>query len=102
MNGRRMGGSFFMGPNALLDDGALDICSIRRPKSRLRLTGILFKYLKGTQGECKEAFMDRAQGYHLEALEGGMAAHCDGETVCLEGTELDVTCVPGALRLIGT
>jgi YegS/Rv2252/BmrU family lipid kinase len=101
MNGRRMGGSFFMGPNALLDDGALDICTIRRPKSRLRLISIVLKYPKGAQGECAEAFMDRAPAYHLKALEGGMAAHCDGETVCLEGKELDITCVPGALRLIG-
>jgi YegS/Rv2252/BmrU family lipid kinase len=101
MNGRRMGGIFFMGPNALLDDGALDICTIRRPRSRFRLIQLILKYPKGAQGECEETFMDRAPGYHLRALEGGMAAHCDGETVCFEGKELDVICVPGALRLIG-
>jgi YegS/Rv2252/BmrU family lipid kinase len=101
MNGRRMGGIFFMGPNALLDDGALDICTIRHPRSRLRLIQLVLKYLKGTQGECEETFMDRADHYRLKALEGGMAAHCDGETVCVEGTELEVSCLPGALRLLG-
>jgi YegS/Rv2252/BmrU family lipid kinase len=101
MNGRRMGGSFFMGPKALLDDGALDICTIRRPRSRMRLLKIVLKYPRGAQGECEETFMDRAVHFHLKALEGGMAAHCDGETVCFDGKELDVKCVPGALRLIG-
>jgi YegS/Rv2252/BmrU family lipid kinase len=101
MNGRRMGGIFFMGPNALLDDGALDICTIRQPKSRMRLVKIVLKYPKGAQAECAETFMSRATHFHLKALEGGMAAHCDGETVCLAGTELDVSCLPGALRLLG-
>jgi YegS/Rv2252/BmrU family lipid kinase len=101
MNGRRMGGIFFMGPKALLDDGALDICTIRHPRSRLRLIKVVLKYPKGTQSECEETFMDRADHFHLKALEGGMAAHCDGETVCLDGKELDVKCLPGALRLMG-
>ncbi|MDR2176801.1 MAG: diacylglycerol kinase family lipid kinase [Treponema sp.] len=101
MNGRRMGGIFFMGPNALLDDGALDICTIRHPRSRRRLIQLILKYLKGAQGEAEETFMDRAAHYRLTALEGGMAAHCDGETVCVEGTELEISCLPGALRLLG-
>ncbi|MDR0623193.1 MAG: diacylglycerol kinase family lipid kinase, partial [Treponema sp.] len=102
MNGRRMGGSFYMGPNAVLDDGALDICVIRHPSGRLRLLQIVLRYPKGTQGECEEAYMGRGANFHLTALEGGMAAHCDGETVCLDGKELTVRCLPGALRLIGT
>jgi YegS/Rv2252/BmrU family lipid kinase len=101
VNGRRMGGVFYMGPNALLDDGLFDICSVRRPKSRLRLMYLVLQYTKGAQGRCKEVFMDRAAHYHLTALEGGMAAHADGETLCYDGKELDITCHPSALRLIG-
>jgi len=101
MNGRRMGGSFFMGPNAELDDGLLDICSIRRPKGRLRLMYVVSRYTTGTQIFCKEAVTGRGANIRLKALEGGMAAHCDGETVCYEGTELEISCKPGALRLIG-
>jgi YegS/Rv2252/BmrU family lipid kinase len=101
MNGRRMGGSFFMGPNALLDDGELDICFVRRPPTRLRLLSIVMRYPKGTQAECEGVFTGRAAHFQLTALEGGMAAHCDGETVCYDGKELEVNCVPGALRLIG-
>jgi diacylglycerol kinase family enzyme len=101
MNGRRMGGIFYMGPHALLDDGALDLCVIRRPRSRMRLIHVILKYPKGTQEACEETFMSRGSYFHLKALEGGMAAHCDGETVCLDGKELTVKCLPGALRLIG-
>lgn len=101
MNGRRMGGSFYMGPHAVLDDGALDICVIRHPVSRRRLIQIVLQYPKGAQGACEEAHMGRGSRFHLTALEGGMAAHCDGETVCLDGKELTVSCLPGALGLIG-
>jgi YegS/Rv2252/BmrU family lipid kinase len=100
VNGRRMGGVFFMGPNAILNDGLLDICSVRRPATRRRLIRIVLRYPKGTQGECEETFMDRGLHFQLRALEGGMAAHCDGETVCEDGKELAISCVPGALRLI--
>ena len=101
VNGRRMGGSFFMGPNALLDDGALDLCVVRHPATRLRFIKIVGHYPSGTQGTCEETTMGRVAGFELRALEGGMAAHCDGETVCLDGKKLSVRCVPAALRLIG-
>jgi diacylglycerol kinase (ATP) len=100
VNGRRMGGSFYMGPNALLDDGLLDICYVQHQKSRLDLLRIISHYTKGTQGECHGVTFDRGRHFHLKALEGGMAAHCDGETVCYEGKELEITCIPNALRLI--
>jgi len=100
VNGRRMGGSFYMGPNAVLDDGLLDICYVQHQKSRFALLKIMSHYTKGTQGECKGVTFDRGKNFHLKALEGGMAAHCDGETVCYEGKELEITCIPNALRLI--
>ena len=101
MNGRRMGGSFFMGPNAVLDDGLFDICAARRPPSRLGLISLFVNYPKGTQAKCKGVYMHRAVKFHLTALEGSMAAHCDGETICYEGKELEISCIPGALRFIG-
>jgi len=100
VNGRRMGGSFYMGPEAVLDDGLLDICYVEHQKSRFDLLRIISHYTKGTQGECKGVFFNRGSKFHLTALEGSMAAHCDGETICYEGKELEITCIPGALRLI--
>ena len=101
VNGRRMGGSFYMGPDALLDDGLLDICYVQHQKSRLSLLKIISHYTKGTQGQCEGVSFGRGSRFHLKALEGGMAAHCDGETVCYDGKELEITSIPGALRLIG-
>jgi len=102
VNGRRMGGSFYMGPNAIIDDGLLDICYVRHQPSRLSLLKILTHYTKGTQSECEGVSTGRGLNFHLKALEGGMAVHCDGETVCYDGKELEITCIPGALRFIGT
>jgi len=101
VNGRRMGGSFFMGPNAVLDDGLLDICYVRHQDSRLKLLKIMSHYTNGTQGQCEGVTLGRGLKFHLQALEGGMAAHCDGETICYEGRELEINCIPGALRLLG-
>jgi YegS/Rv2252/BmrU family lipid kinase len=101
MNGKRMGGSFYMGPNAELDDGMFDFCTVHHPKSRMRLIQLVARYTKGTQGECKEVSTGKAKHFHIKALEGGMAAHADGETLCYDGKELEISCKPGALRLIG-
>jgi YegS/Rv2252/BmrU family lipid kinase len=101
VNGRRMGGSFYMGPYALLDDGLLDICYVRHQSSRLKLIKIVSHYTKGTQEKCEGVTFAMGSHFHLQALEGGMACHCDGETVCYDGKELEISCYPGALRLIG-
>jgi YegS/Rv2252/BmrU family lipid kinase len=101
VNGKRMGGSFYMGPNALLDDGLFDICYVRHTPSRLNLLKKISHYTKGTQGGCEGVYMGKGVNFHLQALEGGMVCHCDGETVCYDGKELEVKCIPGALRLIG-
>ncbi|MCL2800244.1 MAG: diacylglycerol kinase family lipid kinase [Treponema sp.] len=101
VNGRRMGGSFYMGPNALLDDGLFDICYVRHQEKRSQLLDIFSHYKKGTQAECQGVYTGKAAKFEIKALEGGMAVHCDGETVCYDGKELEVSCVPSALRLIG-
>jgi len=100
VNGKRMGGSFYMGPDALLDDGLLDICYVRHQKKRSQLLNIFSHYKKGTQKECEGVYTGKASGFYLKALEGSMAVHCDGETVCYDGTELEISCMPGALRMI--
>jgi diacylglycerol kinase family enzyme len=95
-----MGGSFYMGPKALLDDGLLDICYVKHQPSRLSLLKILKHYTKGTQEQCDGVTFGRGTSFKLTALEGGLAAHCDGETICYDGKELDITCIPNAIRLI--
>jgi len=100
VNGRRMGGSFYMGPNALLDDGLLDICYVQHQEKRGKLLKIFSHYTKGTQINCEGVKMDKGVKFHLTALAGSLAAHCDGETICYEGKELDIICFPAALRIM--
>jgi YegS/Rv2252/BmrU family lipid kinase len=99
MNGRRMGGSFFMGPKAVLNDGLLDICVVSH-RNRRKIFQIILHYTKGTQEECDGVTMTRAADITLKALQGGITAHCDGETVCLDGKELNIICRPQVLNLI--
>ena len=89
-----------MGPNAVIDDGLLDICYVRHQEKRSQLLKIFSHYKKGTQAECGGVYMNRTLKINLKALEGGLAAHCDGETICYEGKELDIICISGALRLL--
>jgi YegS/Rv2252/BmrU family lipid kinase len=100
MNGKRLGGSFFMGPNASLEDGKLDICMAEH-RPRRKIPRLIIHYTRGTQRECEGVLEDRSAVYHLKTIRGGIAAHCDGETVCEEGAELDVQCFQGMLRLVG-
>jgi diacylglycerol kinase family enzyme len=100
MNGKRMGGSFYMGPNALLSDGELDLCTANH-RSRMKVPKIIFHYTKGTQHLCNGVTQARSSWFSFKAIDGGMVAHSDGETICLDGKELHITCVPAALRLVG-
>jgi len=100
-NGRRMGGVFYMNPNGQVDDGLFDICALPYQKTRRKLLKVIFRYLKGTQSGYEGVRTGKGSHFHLEAIEGGMAAHCDGETVCYDGKELEISCIPSALRVIG-
>jgi hypothetical protein len=37
----------------------------------------------------------------VTALEGALPAHADGETLCVEGKELNLEIVPARLELVG-
>jgi YegS/Rv2252/BmrU family lipid kinase len=100
MNGRRMGGTFIMGPNAIINDGAFDICIVEQQSGRAQLLGVILKYPAGKQGTCNGVIMGRGKQFHLKALEGSMAVHCDGETVCYDGTDLHISTLPAAIKLV--
>lgn len=98
MNGRRMGGTFYMAPKAANDDGLLDLCIAGEPKRR-QMLGLIVKYLKGTQADSAFIRMERTKEIAIEALDGTLAVHADGETVCEAGKRLEVRCVAGAIRV---
>jgi diacylglycerol kinase family enzyme len=98
MNGKRMGGTFFMAPWAIDDDGLLDLCMADR-MTRRQMIGLMIRYTKGTQEDHPLVTTARAPRYEIEATEGGLVVHADGETICINGSSISVECIPHALRI---
>ncbi len=101
MNGRRMGGAFFMAPGGINFDKLLDLCMTKGELRRGQLLSALGQYTRGTQAENPHVLTDRAKTFEIEASEGGLVCHADGETVCTDGKNLQVECIPHALRMLG-
>lgn len=99
-NGRRMGGAFLMGPDAIVDDGLLDLSYVNRPVSMGMILKLVGKFFRGTQKQhpfVSSALVDRIE---LNAPLGGLVCHADGETVTKNADRLVVEIFPGALELV--
>jgi len=99
MNGRRMGGGFFFAPNGNPADGWFDMC-IARSASQLRIFGLIPYFMQGRQATQKEVKMDRCRKVVATAVSGTLPVHCDGETVCYEGKELEIEILPAQIDVI--
>jgi len=99
MNGKRMGGGFYMAPNGNSSDGQLDLC-IASEAGRMRIFGLVPYFLKGTQEGQPEIRMDHTDKINVKAVKGVLPAHCDGETLCREGQELSVELIRQALEIV--
>lgn len=99
LNGRRMGGLFYMSPESDISDGKLDLCMTVKALTRREMFGLVFKYTKGSQIFSPHIKTARSFSYEIEAPQGGLICHADGETVCTDGTHLFIECVPSALRI---
>ena len=101
MNGQRMGGGFYMAPQGDPSDGQFDLCIVSNP-SRPRIFGLIPHFLNGTQASQPEITAGRTNKITAKAVEGVLPAHCDGETLCEKGGELNMEIVPSALEIITT
>lgn len=99
MNGRRMGGAFYMAPEAGNDDGLFDLCITGNPK-RIEILGIMAQYMKGTQATNPHVFVGRADSITVKALEGFLVVHTDGEIICTEGKSIAAQCLPRQVQMI--
>ena len=77
-NSRAYGGGMFAMPNALLDDGLLDVVWCEQASKRRFLTGILPKVFKGTHIEQPEVGAGRAANVRIEA-DRPFAVYADGD-----------------------
>ncbi len=99
MTGQRLGGGFWLAPNAKPDDGLFDLCMVNQV-SRLEILRLIPMFTKGTQG--KHPAVSSAQTNHLviTALQGGLPAHMDGEIICEEGQRLEMGLLPRQLEVV--
>lgn len=99
MNGRRMGGGFMMAPQSLANDGLFDVC-IAHQVSRPQIFGLIPKFMQGTQDGHPAIQRIHTRALQVTALQGVLPAHADGETLCVDGTELTIELLPGQIELI--
>jgi YegS/Rv2252/BmrU family lipid kinase len=99
MIGRRFGGAFFMAPSAVHDDGLFDLCIADNPP-RLEMLKLMGKYMKGTQNTSPYVSTRRARKVSLTALDGTLAVHADGETICEKGQTITMECLPRQIQII--
>ena len=99
MNGQRMGGGFYMAPESSPSDGELDLC-IASEAPKLRIFQLINYFLSGTQAGQPEIKTGRTKKVTVKAIQGTLPAHCDGETLCYAGQELEIEIIPQALEFI--
>jgi diacylglycerol kinase (ATP) len=99
MNGRRLGGGFWMAPDARLDDGLFDLC-IAREMSRARMFRLIPHFLRGTQATQETITTGQAARVSITAVEGSLPAHADGEILCVDGDRLEIELLPRQIEVI--
>ena len=94
-NGISLGGGMKITPDALLDDGLLDVMIVK-PLGRVKFLRIFPKVFSGTHTTLPEVRMERARRIRIEA--DGIVVYGDGER--LGPAPVDIELVPGALRVL--
>jgi diacylglycerol kinase (ATP) len=95
-NGRRFAGSFFLTPNAIANDGLLDVCMIKK-LNLLQRFAILLKVPKGEHIKDKKVNYSQVPEITLEFTQE-VPFHVDGELFF--ACKFDVKVLPLALNII--
>ena len=97
-NAQNFGGAFRIAPEACLSDGQLDAISIldASPLRRLRLFGAA---TRGTHMRHPEVVAEQAERFTLR-FQTPPAYETDGEYHQASSDEIEVACVPNALRIV--
>ncbi len=99
MNGTRLGGGFMMAPEGKSDDGQFDLC-IASQVSRPGILKLIPRFMAGTQATHPAIRTAQADQITITALEGGLPAHADGETICTHGEQLVIELFPQQIELV--
>ena len=96
-NGRIYGGKFKITPNALVDDGLLDICLVK-DLGRLKYLSIIPEAIKGTHEKVKGVHFYKTKEIIIQS-EKPMMAQVSGEEI-KEQKQFNITVLPKSLKLI--
>ncbi|HJZ48423.1 MAG TPA: diacylglycerol kinase family protein [Roseiflexaceae bacterium] len=97
-NGRCQGGGFWLTPDALIDDGLLDICLV----DKMRLDEIirhLPKVMEGTHTDLKQVTMGRARNISVQCG-APIPVATDGEVIATDARSVTVETLPGAIDVL--
>jgi len=97
-NGRRTGGMFMIAPQAVQDDGLLDV-TLARQVSRLGIFRLLPHFIRGTHATQPTVSVDRT-AHIVVSSEQGLPVHVDGEIMRTDARRLEVSVLPRRLRVV--
>jgi diacylglycerol kinase (ATP) len=95
-NSRYTGKDFLMAPDALIDDGLLDVTLLNK-LTRRRVLQCLPKIFKGTHGTMEEVETFRAKHLKIETAPAKMLTP-DGQL--MGSTPIEVECIPSAIDVL--
>ncbi|MEN1727783.1 MAG: diacylglycerol kinase family protein [Pseudomonadota bacterium] len=98
-NGRSAGGGFLLTPRAEIDDGWLELCRAD-DLSVARLLRILPTVLRGEHERFEGVHANQVKAISIDCPEG-CGLHADGEHLASDAVRIEVSVLPGGLRLLG-
>jgi YegS/Rv2252/BmrU family lipid kinase len=99
MNGRRLGGGFFLAPSAQQDDGLIDLC-IAEQMTPFQIIQLIPHFMKGTHITQPRIKMAQAHRVTIHSLDGPLPAQTDGEIISTEGWQMEVEMLPRQIEVI--
>lgn len=97
-NGRCSGGTFWLTPNAVLDDGCLDVCLIEG-LSKPGILSLVPQVMKGTHIQKDSSRTLRARKITVTSEEP-LPVHADGEVLYTEIKQMEIEILPRALNVL--
>jgi len=98
-NGRRMGSVFLMGPEAIVDDGLLDVVYANKEIKGWEILPFALKFFSGRQIESPRFSSFRTVRVSVKAV-GGLVCHADGEEISRGCDSIAVELFPASLKFI--
>jgi diacylglycerol kinase family enzyme len=97
-SGRCQGGGFWLTPDALLDDGMLDLCLVERLRPD-QIVRYILRGMRGTHTNLPRVQMARTSHITLDYPTPALVV-ADGEVVARDASRLEISVLPRALTLL--